>query len=322
MIGVGARGPDRERDRRLLRLAASSRSRPASAIIVPVMVASIVLGLVGPPLAALPAIRRGARLTVREGLEEVPALEGGPGCVDRRSAPARLPAAHGADRCPQRHPPHAPQPRHRRPDRACGRDVARRAGARSTASRRRPNEVWNELHYDLDLNTVVGKQLDAKADPLIRTTPGVAVAQPMLDEQVKFRGQGRLAVGVPATAAVRTEVAAGRWFTAGEETGHALAWPSSRRTSPARPGRTSATPSRSRPRRARPSSGSSAMTSTPVEQRPHFYVPLQTLQAILHSPDTVNGYFVQTRAATTLRSTGPRHGSRTGSPPTATPSGR
>ena len=29
------------------------------------------------------------------------------------------------------------------------------------------------------LNTVVGKQFDARADRLIRTTPGVAQAQPM-----------------------------------------------------------------------------------------------------------------------------------------------
>ena len=40
--------------------------------------------------------------------------------------------------------------------------------------------AWNQLHYDLDLNTVVGKQLDAEAERLIRTTPGVQLAQPVL----------------------------------------------------------------------------------------------------------------------------------------------
>src|SRR5205085_12524399 len=50
---------------------------------MPVVIASVVVGLVAPPLAALPAIRRGTRISVREGLEEVPALQGGPAALDR-----------------------------------------------------------------------------------------------------------------------------------------------------------------------------------------------------------------------------------------------
>ena len=56
---------------------------PGFAVSVPVVIASILVGLVAPPLAALPAIRRGTRISVREGLEEVPALQGGQAAVDR-----------------------------------------------------------------------------------------------------------------------------------------------------------------------------------------------------------------------------------------------
>lgn len=42
---------------------------PGFGVVVPVLIASVVLGLAAPPLASLPAIRRGARIPVREGLE-------------------------------------------------------------------------------------------------------------------------------------------------------------------------------------------------------------------------------------------------------------
>ena len=51
---------------------------PGWAVSVPVVVVSLVLGLVAPPLMALPAIRRGTRVPVREALEEVPRLQAAP----------------------------------------------------------------------------------------------------------------------------------------------------------------------------------------------------------------------------------------------------
>ena len=110
---------------RLLRLDLLRDLARLRAISVPVVVASIVLGLVAPPLAALPAIRRGTRIPVREGLEEVPALQGGarsstgapapsPSCrARRRSASAASPAAHDAAS--------RPSPRSRSPSGRCWR---------------------------------------------------------------------------------------------------------------------------------------------------------------------------------------------------------
>ena len=96
------------------------------------------VGLVAPPLAALPAIRRGSRIPVREGLEEVPALQGSQALLDRALRRLSLPAADGADRRPQRHPPRTAQRRHGRPDRARGRDAAR--GARADQQRHHDHE--------------------------------------------------------------------------------------------------------------------------------------------------------------------------------------
>ncbi len=108
---------------------------PGFEVSVPVVVASIVVGLVAPPLAALPAIRRGSRIPVREGLEEVPALQGGQAALDRALRRLSLPAADGADRRPQRHPPRAAQRDHRRADRARRRHAA--GGARADQQRHR-----------------------------------------------------------------------------------------------------------------------------------------------------------------------------------------
>ena len=193
---------------------------PGWAISVPVVVVSLVLGLVGPPLMALPAIRRGTRVPVREALEEVPSLEGGARIVDRALRASHLPAAHGADRRPQRHPPHAPQPRDRRADRARGRDAGRRAGAHE---QRHVDDRGGLERTPLrpDLNTVVGKPLDADADRLIRTTPGVAIAQPVLMNTVKAAGKDASLWGLPPRPMFDQKVVAGRWFTAGEEAGRA-----------------------------------------------------------------------------------------------------
>ena len=132
---------------------ASSRSRPASRSSVPVVVASVVVGLVAPPLAALPAIRRGSRIPVREGLEEVPALEGGQAVLDRRCAGSRfLPrtAQIGIRSVTRRG---AAQPHHRRrrsrsPSERCSRCSRSINSVTATT-----NAVWNQARWDVELDT-------------------------------------------------------------------------------------------------------------------------------------------------------------------------
>jgi putative ABC transport system permease protein len=49
---------------------------------VPILLASLLLGLVGPPLAALPAIRRASRLPLSEALSATGSAVGGQGRLD------------------------------------------------------------------------------------------------------------------------------------------------------------------------------------------------------------------------------------------------
>ena len=199
---------------------ASSRSRPASAVVVPVVVASIVLGLVAPPLAALPAIRRGARLPVREALEEVPALEGGAGgrrpgapparasCRGRRrSASAASPAERGAAS---------------RPSLQIALAVGTLLGgarARQQRHRRPRTRSGTSAHFDVELEhgrrQAVRRASDS-ADP--HDTRRRRRRSRCSTNVVKFNGKDAFVSGLAAAAAVRAgHRSAGRWFTPAEE---------------------------------------------------------------------------------------------------------
>ena len=52
------------------------------AVAVPVVIASVLVGLVGPPLAALPAVRHATRLPLSEALSAVGSAVGGQGRLD------------------------------------------------------------------------------------------------------------------------------------------------------------------------------------------------------------------------------------------------
>jgi putative ABC transport system permease protein len=73
---------------------------------LPVVVASVAVGVFGPPLAALPAVRRAAKLPLA-------------------AAPCALPAPHRPDRVAERHPPPAAEHHDGASGRACRRHAAR-----------------------------------------------------------------------------------------------------------------------------------------------------------------------------------------------------
>ena len=261
---------------------------------VPVIVASIVLGIVGPPLMALPAIRRGTRIPVREGLEEVPALEGGVRTVDRllRKLSFLPRTAQIGIRSVTR--------RTRRTI-ATVVQIALAVGtllgvlALMNSVTSTTEEAWNQLHYDLDLNTVVGKQLDAEADRLIRTTPGVEIAQPVLMNAVKAEGKNAFAWGLSRRPMFDRKVEQGRWFTSEEERTGApvtviaenIARAISADVGDAVTMRTAAGPAELR---------IVGMTGTQMQNGLLLLTPLSTLRTILDSPDTVNAYWVRTRS--------------------------
>jgi putative ABC transport system permease protein len=264
---------------------------PGFEVSVPVVIASLLVGLVAPPLAALPAIRRGSRIPVREGLEEVPALQGGQAALDR--ALRRLSFL-----------PRTAQIGIRSVTRRGRRSlttVAQIALAVGTllavlalidTVSATTNAVWNQAHWDIELDTTVGTQLDARADHLIRTTPGVARAQPVLNNLIKFDGKDAFLNGYRGKPLFDTPITEGRWFTQQEATTRArvaVIATNLARTTGTRVGEmvTLQTAAGAETFRV------IGKTSTQWNNGTAFYVPLQTMQSLL-GLDTVNGYLIQT----------------------------
>ncbi|HSC91843.1 MAG TPA: FtsX-like permease family protein [Gaiellaceae bacterium] len=264
---------------------------PGFDVVLPVVIASIVLGLVAPPLAALPAIRRGARVPVREGLEEVPALEGGQAVVDR--ALRRLGFMPRTAQIGVRSVT-------RRARRSLGTvvqiglAVATLLGVLALVNSvtQTTNEVWDEMTYDLTLDTVVGKQFDAGAERLIRDTPGVARAQPMLANGLKFEGDDAFAMGLADRQMFAPKLIDGRWYTPAESASNARVAVIAENI--ARVTGTEVGDEVTLETAAGPASFRIVgETSNQWNNGLNFYVPLSTLQEVLGT-DTVNGYFVGT----------------------------
>ena len=103
----------------------------------PVLAASILVGLVGPMLASLPAIRRAVRVPVREALEATGAEVGQLDPARPDAAPRGVHAADVPSRRAQRRPPEAQEPGDDPADRLRRRDAAR--GARPRHLDRQPH---------------------------------------------------------------------------------------------------------------------------------------------------------------------------------------
>jgi putative ABC transport system permease protein len=267
---------------------------PSWSLSTPVVVVSLTLGIVGPPLTALPAIRRGTRMPVREALEEVPPLEGGVRTLDRQLR--RLTFLPRTAQIGVRS-----LTRRTRRTVATVVQIALAVGtlvgvlALMNSVTSTTEAAWNQLHYDLDLNTVVGKQLDAQADRVIRTTPGVEVAQPVLMNAVKAEGKDAFAWGLPPRPMFDRKVEQGRWFTSAEEAAGARVTVIAKniaRAIGAGVGDTVA---------IRTASGQAqlrvvGMTGTQMQNGLLLLAPLSTLRSVLDSPNTVNAYWVRTHS--------------------------
>ena len=264
---------------------------PGFEVSVPVLVGSILVGLVAPPLAALPAIRRGSRIPVREGLEEVPALQGSQAALDR--ALRRLSflprtaqiGVRGVTRRGRRSLTTVAQIAL-----AVGTLLAVLALIDTVA--KTTNDVWNQARWDVEVDTAVGTQFDARAGGLIRTTPGIAQAQPFLMNALKFRGKDGWVYAFPRQPLFETPITEGRMFTPADARSHArvavIAANFARATGTHVGDRvtlqTAAGPASFRV---------IGKTSSQWYNGTGFFAPLPTVQQLLHR-DTVNGYLVRT----------------------------
>jgi putative ABC transport system permease protein len=177
---------------------------------------SVLIGLLVPPLAALPAIRRGVRVDLREALESTGSAVGAQDAADRVVRRAHfLPRTmqiglRGVGR-------------RRRRSLATTLIVALAVGnllafmglaAGATESTR---TGWSSHLEDLRIWTSGSRLFDERAERAIRSTPGVAEAQPALVNDVTLGGEEAVVWGVPLEPLLQYRLTDGRWFSGAEE---------------------------------------------------------------------------------------------------------
>jgi putative ABC transport system permease protein len=181
-----------------------------------VVFASLVVGLVAPPLAALPAIRRAVRTDLREALEATGSPVGGEGAADRLLRRAGfLPRTLqiGLRNVGRR----------KRRSLATAAIVALAVGnllaimAMASAATQTTEAEWGDHLEDVRIWTAGRDAFDARAEEAIRSVPGVAEVQPALVNEVSLDGEEAFVWGVPHEPLFRYRVSEGRWFSADEE---------------------------------------------------------------------------------------------------------
>ena len=187
----------------------------AFGISVPVILAGLVVGLAGPPLAALPAVRRAARLPLNEALQASGSAAGGQGRLDALLRRAhRLPRSvqiglRGVGRRKRRTAATVLQ---------VGLAVATclallSLGSGVAASTR---GWFDDNHFDIWIQPQAGKVLDSGTGRAITGVDGVKGAQPWLSNAVKVGTAEADAWGLPARPLIDTRIDEGRWYSPAE----------------------------------------------------------------------------------------------------------
>jgi len=173
---------------------------------------SLLVGLIAPPLAAIPAIRRASRLPLAEALSATGAAVGGHGVIDRglrhirflpRSAQIGL---RGAVRRKRRTLATAVQV-------ALAVGVLLGALSLGTAVANMSTSFFDSLHYDVWAQTYAGKPFNATAQKTIASIPGVRAAQPLLTNNGRAAGTTAQLYGLPERPMYKPELVAGNWYS-------------------------------------------------------------------------------------------------------------
>jgi putative ABC transport system permease protein len=181
-----------------------------------VLAVSLVVGLAAPPLAALPAIRRGLRVDLREALESEGSAVGGQDGGDRLLRRAGfLPRVMqiGLRNVGRR----------RRRSLATAVIVALAVGnllavlGLVTGVTEATRQGWGDHLEDVQISTGGRALFDERAERAIRSTPGVAEAQPVLKNTVGLAGREAFVWGVERVPLLRYRLSEGRWLQAGDD---------------------------------------------------------------------------------------------------------
>jgi len=180
-----------------------------------VILASALLGMLGPPLAALPAIRRATRVPVREALEATGSAVGTENVSERllrrirflpRSAQIGLRSVG----------------RRRRRAFSTAVVIALAVGTLlalvgfGTGIANTSRASWHDHGEDFEVDGQ-GAYLDARAATLIRSTPGVAAVEPKFVIDVRIAGKDAKIWALRHATMFHYHIVAGRWYTAAEE---------------------------------------------------------------------------------------------------------
>jgi putative ABC transport system permease protein len=255
-----------------------------------VLVASLVVGVVGPPLAAMPAIRRASRLPVAQALQATGSAVGGQGRLDallRRFTFLPRSAQIGLRGVVRR----------KRRTTATALQVALSVGALlallalGTSVGNSTREYFDDWHFDVFTGTVATRPFNPEATRVLATTPGVRRIQPLLSTSAKAAGKDIVVWGTADRPLMRMRVTSGRWYTPAEGRGHERVAVLGRQLAGhlgVGPGDTAQLQTPAGPARVRVIGVSSSQTNEGLAA----YLPLASLQTVLHSPGEVNNYWV------------------------------
>ena len=262
---------------------------------VPVLIASVALGVIGPPLAALPAIRRAARLPLAETLQAAGSATGPEGSLDRLLRNVRfLPrtAQIGLRSVTRR----------RRRSIATALQVGLAVGTLlaflsfATSVGNTVNQSWNSYRYNIHAGSMLGQALPPSVGALIASVPGVARVQPQLRNNVKLGRQDGQVWALPDQPMYSFHLVSGRLLTAADQRTQArvlVVEQTIAQTSNTHLGQhvelsTAAGPAQFTV---------VGIVSDQQQNGTVLYAPLTTMQSVLHTPGAVNVYWIQTTYA-------------------------
>jgi putative ABC transport system permease protein len=251
---------------------------------------SLAVGLIGPALAARPAIRRASRLSVAEALSATGSAVGGRGALDRglrhirflpRSAQIGL---RGAARRKRRTLATALQ---------VGLAVGILLGALSLgkAVANMSTDFFDSVHYDVWAQTYASKPFDATAQKTISSIPGVREAQPLLTNNARVAGTTAQLYGLSQRPMYTPNLVAGKWYS------NAQARSSARVAVIGQALADKAHVGVGEPIRVKTAAGPVSLRVVGINSNAAggmVLLPLGTLQSALHSAGEINNYWIST----------------------------
>jgi putative ABC transport system permease protein len=182
----------------------------------PILLTSALAGLLGPPLAALPAIRRAVRVPVRDALEATGSAVGGQDAGDRLLRRVRFlprPVQIGLRSVGRR----------RRRSLSTALVIALAVGTLlavlglAAAVTNTSRGSWADHGEDVKIAAQGRHPLDAHAARLVRATTGVAAVEPMFVTDITLAGKDAKVWAVGQATMFHHRLAAGRWYTPAEQ---------------------------------------------------------------------------------------------------------